>query len=163
MEVNLFKVIQQYTSIINALICFLQIDYLQQKNADLQRQMDRTLTQARVVENKSLDTAVKNTELERSLHDVDSMARALQTEKDVALLTADREISEAKVELEKSRTELETMDMQVIRLKAVSSFFCQFQQTAFIFHTLDSIKLSELGSLCSPNFCDWNQRSYCLT
>ncbi len=117
-------------------ICFLQIDYLQQKNADLQRQMDRTLTQARVVENKSLDTAVKNTELERSLHDVDSMARALQTEKDVALLTADREISEAKVELEKSRTELETMDMQVIRLKAVSSIFLSILKEPNLFTTL---------------------------
>ena len=49
------------------------------------------------VSGKTLNLDVRNTELERSLIDVDRMAHRMQSEKDVALATADKEISEAKV------------------------------------------------------------------
>ena len=46
---------------------------------------------------RTLNLDVRNTELEQSLLNVDRMAHRMQSEKDVALATADREISEAKV------------------------------------------------------------------
>ena len=61
--------------------------------------MDKALNKLSSASGKSLDLDVRNSELERSLLDVDRKAFRMQTEKDVALATADKEISEAKVSL----------------------------------------------------------------
>ena len=54
------------------------------------------------------------------LQDVDRMAKQLRLDKDTVVRTADMEILEAKNELEKSRTELESLDLEVAQLQAVS-------------------------------------------
>ena len=75
----------------------LQIDYLQQKNQELQRQVDEALAKAREAANTTLGLDARNQELTKELQDVDFMAQRAQTDKEVAVRTADREIVEAKV------------------------------------------------------------------
>ena len=95
----------------------IQIDYLQQKNQELQKQVDDALYQARTANNQSLNLEGDNIDLKNSLQDVDFMAKRLQVDKDLAIKTADREIDEVKNQLLKSRAELENMDYEVAQLK----------------------------------------------
>ncbi|CAL1543301.1 unnamed protein product [Lymnaea stagnalis] len=82
----------------------IQVDYLQNKN----REFERKLREA-------------NFQLETVLTDKERVARKLQTDKQIVVQAADREMSEAKDELEKSRYELEDMDLTVAQLKAEQS------------------------------------------
>lgn len=59
--------------------------------------MDSSLQRARLATEERTKVDSKNFSLEQELQDVDFMAKKLQSEKDVALQTADREIEEAKV------------------------------------------------------------------
>ncbi|CAH1777332.1 unnamed protein product [Owenia fusiformis] len=96
----------------------IQIDYLQQKN----REVEHRLSEAEIYEREALDKSVnfesKARQLEDELQDVDLLASRLKTDKNAALRVADHELDEAKVELEKSRQELEDMDVQVAQLRA---------------------------------------------
>lgn len=60
-------------------------------------------------------------DLELELQSVDRHAKRLETDKNIVLKTADREMEEAKDELEKSRHELEDLDLTIAQLRAVSS------------------------------------------
>ena len=77
----------------------LQIDYLQQKNSELQSRCATAENRehAAVVTTSSLDN--RNLELETELQSVDRMAQRLQLDKESTAKAADREINEAKVEL----------------------------------------------------------------
>ena len=75
----------------------LQIDYLQQKNADMQKQVDDVLNTSRKAASQTINLDSRNAELAKELEDVDRMAQRLQAEKDGALRTADSEISNARV------------------------------------------------------------------
>uniref|UniRef100_A0A2C9JE12 Centrosomal protein of 135 kDa n=1 Tax=Biomphalaria glabrata TaxID=6526 RepID=A0A2C9JE12_BIOGL len=79
----------------------IQIDYLQNKNRDYERKLREA-----------------NLELETVLSDKERVAKKLQADKQIVVQAADREMSEAKDELEKSRFELEDMDLTVAQLKA---------------------------------------------
>ena len=72
---------------------FLKIDFLQQKNQDLQTQLDKSLSKAR----SAIDLDARNYELTKELQDVDVMAAQLQREKDKIMHAADLEINQAKV------------------------------------------------------------------
>ncbi|XP_064637968.1 testis-specific gene 10 protein-like isoform X2 [Lineus longissimus] len=96
----------------------IQIDYLQQRNRDLERQ----LTELRTVELEStsqrIDLDVKNKTLETELVDVDRLAKNLQDEKDMALERADREVNVSRLEMEKSRRELDDLELQLEQMRA---------------------------------------------
>ena len=79
------------------LILLFKIDYLQQRNQDLQRQLDGALSKARFASDTTVDLDVRNAALERELQDVDFTAKQLQLDKDTVVRTADREIEDAKV------------------------------------------------------------------
>jgi len=71
-----------------------QIDYLQQKNSELLKQVDSVSTS----KSRSLTSLDKrNVELTRELQTVDRMAQQLQKEKDTIVSSADEEIKQAKV------------------------------------------------------------------
>jgi len=58
-------------------------------------------------------------DLELELKNVDRVARRLETDKNLVLKTADAEMEEAKGELEKSRHELQDLDINIANLRAV--------------------------------------------
>jgi chromosome segregation ATPase len=61
-------------------------------------------------------------DLELELQSVDRHAKRLETDKTIVLKTADREMEEAKGELEKSRHEMEDLDVEIAQLRAVSKW-----------------------------------------
>ena len=75
-----------------------QIDYLQQKNADLTGRLHDTegRAQSALLTSGSLDN--RNVQLESELQSVDRMAQRLQMDKESTVKAADREITEAKVQ-----------------------------------------------------------------
>ena len=74
-----------------------QVDYLQQKNHDLQVQVDSALSKASLATNHTLEADIKNTELNHELQNVDRMAQQLQLDKDAVVRTADMQLSDASV------------------------------------------------------------------
>lgn len=103
----------------------IQIDFLQQKNREMERKMNEALATRDEYESmsskmnlKTRQLEAKNKELEYDLNDVDRMAKRLQSDKEIVVKEADREMNEAKDELEKSRHELEDLDQVVAELKA---------------------------------------------
>lgn len=82
----------------------MQIDFLQQKTREMERKMNEALSTRDEYESEAskfkLQTRqlqAKNKELEFDLNDVDRMAKRLQTDKDIVVKEADREMTEAKV------------------------------------------------------------------
>ena len=81
-----------------------QIDFLQQKNREMERKMNDALStrdeyesEASKLKLKTRQLEARNKELEYDLNDVDRMAKRLQTDKDIVVKEADREMTEAKV------------------------------------------------------------------
>ncbi len=74
-----------------------QIDFLQQKNADLQAQLDDALSRLSAASGATLDLDARNSQLERSAH-------RMEAEKEVALAAADKNIFSAKVSRQKCST-----------------------------------------------------------
>lgn len=72
---------------------WLQVDYLQQKNHELENELDRV--KSRVLSTAEVDA--RNYELTKELQDVDLMAQKLQMEKDKVIRVADLEIGQTKV------------------------------------------------------------------
>lgn len=69
------------------------MDYLQQKNRELEDELDRV--KSRVLSTAEVDA--RNYELTKELQDVDLMAQELQMEKDKVIRVADLEIGQTKV------------------------------------------------------------------
>lgn len=103
----------------------IQIDFLQQKTREMERKLhdsnnerDDCESQLSKLQLKNRELESRNRELEYDLKDVDLMAKRLQVDKEDVVKTADREMGEAKDELEKSRHELEDLDLNLAQLKA---------------------------------------------
>ena len=73
------------------------MDFLQQKNRELERKLTDARVQAEDFESKYARAQTRIRELEFELKGVDRMAKQLQTDKDVVVRAADREMGEAKV------------------------------------------------------------------
>ncbi|OWF52870.1 centrosomal protein of 135 kDa-like isoform X1 [Mizuhopecten yessoensis] len=103
----------------------IQIDFLQQKTREMERKLqdsnnerDNCDSQLSKFQLKNRELESRNRELEYDLKDVDLMAKRLQVDKEDVVKTADREMGEAKDELEKSRHELEDLDLNLAQYKA---------------------------------------------
>ncbi|BFZ24412.1 hypothetical protein BsWGS_27451 [Bradybaena similaris] len=96
----------------------IQVDYLQNKNREYERKLREVSHQLDAVESKASIYQSKSRDLENALSDKDRVTKKLQTDKNVVVEAADREMNEAKDELEKSRHELEDMDLTVAQLRA---------------------------------------------
>ncbi|KAL8598704.1 hypothetical protein ACOMHN_033268 [Nucella lapillus] len=95
-----------------------QVDLLQQKNRELERKLADSRLTAEEAESSCGRAKARSLELERQLQNVDQVATKLQVDKDVVIRAADREMGQAKNELEKSRHELEDLDNSLVQLKA---------------------------------------------
>jgi centrosomal protein CEP135 len=92
----------------------IQIDYLQQKNAELQKELDG-LSTLRTRTTTSLDR--RNLELTKELQDVDMLAQQLQKEKEKIISAADRDLRQAKMETEKVRSQLLLVESDMEKLR----------------------------------------------
>jgi len=100
------------------MLCF-QIDFLQQKNREMERKFRDAASDRGEVESELGKFKTRVSDLELELQSVDRHAKRLQTDKNIVLKTADREMEEAKDELEKSRHELEDLDLTIAQIRAV--------------------------------------------
>lgn len=96
----------------------IQVDFLQQKNRELERKLADSRLLGDDTETKLSRAQARFRELELELKDADLVTKRLQTDKDVVVRAADREMGEAKDELEKSRHELEDLDNNISQLRA---------------------------------------------
>ncbi|KAK2182666.1 hypothetical protein NP493_341g01017 [Ridgeia piscesae] len=90
----------------------IQIDFLQQKNEEVLAELERARDRAKSATVQTLDSDEKNMQLARDLKDADSKAYKIQHEKESAIRAADHEVVETKIQLERSRNELENLDLE---------------------------------------------------
>lgn len=102
-----------------------QIDFLQQKNREVDRKYRDAMAERSEMDAELTKYKARFSDLELEFQSVDRHAKRLETDKNIVLKTADREMEEAKDELEKSRHEMEDLDLEIAQLKAVSSLHCQ--------------------------------------
>ncbi|XP_070554439.1 centrosomal protein of 135 kDa-like isoform X2 [Ptychodera flava] len=95
-----------------------QIDFLQQANRDLERRLKEAIQDKHDASNKARDLTIKNQELLTEIKDIDRLAKQLQTDKDVAITAADRDVVEAQKELRSSTRELGNLELDFEQLKA---------------------------------------------
>ena len=82
----------------------MQVDFLQQKNRELERKLLDTAVGAEDAESKYSRAQARNRELEQELQGVDRAAQQLQSDKNVVVRAADREMGQAKVSGDRPRS-----------------------------------------------------------
>uniref|UniRef100_A0A8C0UWK0 Centrosomal protein 135 n=1 Tax=Cyanistes caeruleus TaxID=156563 RepID=A0A8C0UWK0_CYACU len=83
----------------------LQVEYLQQKNKELENRIQDLLDTKQNVTSEVVDLSNKNEELCQELNEIDHLAQQLERHKEIVLETADKEIGEAKVITNMSQSE----------------------------------------------------------
>lgn len=95
-----------------------QIDYLQQKNKDLEKRLDDAIQTEVLARKQAASADQEKTNLTHSLREADRTARRLEEDRKAVISAADKELADAKLELSKNRNELERLDMEVAQLRA---------------------------------------------
>ncbi|XP_071786802.1 centrosomal protein of 135 kDa-like isoform X1 [Asterias amurensis] len=90
-----------------------QIDYLQQANRDAERRL-RESTNAN---QKVIELTEKNEELANELRNVDRLAHKLQADKNNVIWAADKDVTDAKVELQETSREVASLDLELDQLR----------------------------------------------
>ncbi|KAI0239743.1 hypothetical protein LSAT2_009518, partial [Lamellibrachia satsuma] len=93
------------------------IDFLQQKNEESLAELEHARNRAKSAKVQTLDSDEKNIQLARELKDADTKAYQIQHEKESAIRAADHEVVETKIQLERSRNELENLDLENAALR----------------------------------------------
>ncbi|XP_058694161.1 centrosomal protein of 135 kDa isoform X2 [Poecile atricapillus] len=96
----------------------LQVEYLQQKNKELENRIQDLLNTKQNVTSEVVDLSNKNEELCQELNEIDHLAQQLERHKEIVLETADKEIGEAKKEIERKVSEIQDLQETVTRLKS---------------------------------------------
>ena len=96
-----------------------QIDYLQQNNRDLERRLRESMVAKEEATQKLIDISGKNDALKAELREVDRLAQRLQADKDVVIAAADRDMTDAKVELNHTSREMEGLELELEQMKQV--------------------------------------------
>ncbi|XP_032884949.1 centrosomal protein of 135 kDa isoform X4 [Amblyraja radiata] len=94
----------------------LQVEYLQRTNCDLEKQMKELLEKKSEATNEVVNLSTKNEHLCNELNEIDHLAQQLERDKEIALEIADKEIKEAKDEIQKQHRELEGFEETIARL-----------------------------------------------
>ena len=68
---------------------------------------------------KLIDVSGKNDALKAELREVDRLAQRLQADKDVVIAAADRDMTDAKVELNHTSREMEGLELELEQMKQV--------------------------------------------
>ncbi|XP_060554870.1 centrosomal protein of 135 kDa-like isoform X5 [Ruditapes philippinarum] len=125
----------------------IQIDFLQQKNREMERKFRDAVADRAEVETDLSKYKARMSDLELEFQSVDRHAKRLETDKSIVLKTADREMEEAKGELEKSRHEMEDLDVEIAQLRAENARLTkEFTETksTLMTKTSDLMRLEEL-------------------
>ncbi|NWT66168.1 CP135 protein, partial [Prunella himalayana] len=96
----------------------IQIDYLQKKNKELENHIQDLLDTKQNVTSEVADLSNKNEELCQELSEIDHLAQQLERHKEIVLETADKEIGEAKKEIERKVSEIQDLQETITRLKS---------------------------------------------
>ncbi|NXA00691.1 CP135 protein, partial [Nesospiza acunhae] len=96
----------------------IQVDYLQKKNKELENHIQDLLDTKQNVTSEVVDLSNKNQELCQELNEIDHLAQQLERHKEIVLETADKEIGEAKKEIERRVSEIQDLQETVTRLKS---------------------------------------------
>ncbi|NXI02579.1 CP135 protein, partial [Pachycephala philippinensis] len=101
----------------------LQVEYLQQKNKELENRIEDLLDTEQNVTSEVVDLSNKNEELCQELNEIDHLAQQLERDKEIVLETADKEIGEAKKEIERKHSEIQDLQETITRLKSELSSY----------------------------------------
>ncbi|XP_072784283.1 centrosomal protein of 135 kDa isoform X1 [Taeniopygia guttata] len=96
----------------------IQVDYLQKKNKELENHIQDLLDTKQNVTSEVVDLSNKNEELCQELNEIDHLAQQLERHKEIVLETADKEIGEAKKEIERQFSEIQDLQETITRLKS---------------------------------------------
>ncbi|NXQ53818.1 CP135 protein, partial [Anthoscopus minutus] len=96
----------------------LQVEYLQQKNKKLENRIQDLLDTKQNVTSEVVVLSNKNEELCQELNEIDHLAQQLERHKEIVLETADKEIGEAKKEIERKVSEIQDLQEMITRLKS---------------------------------------------
>ena len=99
----------------------LQIDYLQQANRDAERRLRESTIARDNANQKVIELTEKNEELASELRNVDRLAHKLQADRNSVIRAADKDVTEAKVELQETSREVMTLDRELEQLRQVLS------------------------------------------
>ncbi|WAQ97982.1 CP135-like protein [Mya arenaria] len=94
-----------------------------QKNREMERKFRDAVTDRSEIETDLSKAQARISDLELDLQNVDRHAKRIETDRNIVLKTADKEMIEAKDELEKSRHELEDLDLTIAQLRAENERF----------------------------------------
>ncbi|CAF1065645.1 unnamed protein product [Adineta steineri] len=90
-----------------------QIDFLHETNRALERRLQEVTELKRTLSDKQFEERLKASDLVRDLKDIDRLARKVQADKDFTVETADRELNEAKIEIQYNHREMQSLDTKV--------------------------------------------------
>ncbi|XP_021250077.1 centrosomal protein of 135 kDa isoform X2 [Numida meleagris] len=96
----------------------LQVEYLQQSNKELENRIQDLLDTKKNVTSEVVHLSNKNEELCQELNEIDHLAQQLERHKEIVLETADKEIGEAKKEIERKDSEIHDLEETITRLKS---------------------------------------------
>ncbi|NXI07231.1 CP135 protein, partial [Irena cyanogastra] len=96
----------------------IQVEYLQKKNKELENHIQDLLDTKKNVTSEVVDLSNKNEELCQELNEIDHLAQQLERHKEIVLETADKEIGEAKKEIERKVNEIKDLQETITRLKS---------------------------------------------
>ncbi|NXY42382.1 CP135 protein, partial [Ceuthmochares aereus] len=96
----------------------LQVEYLQQTNKELENRIQDLLDSRQNVTSEVVHLSNKNEELCQELNEIDHLAQQLERHKEIVLETADKEIGEAKKEIERKHNEIQDLEETITRLKS---------------------------------------------
>ncbi|NWH42896.1 CP135 protein, partial [Fregata magnificens] len=96
----------------------LQVEYLQQTNKELENRIQDLLDTKQNVTSEVVHLSNKNEELCQELNEIDHLAQQLERHKEIVLETADKEIGEAKKEIERKHNEIQGLEETITRLKS---------------------------------------------
>ncbi|OPJ71146.1 centrosomal protein of isoform B [Patagioenas fasciata monilis] len=95
-----------------------EVEYLQQTNKELENRIQDLLDSKQNVTSEVVHLSNKNEELCQELNEIDHLAQQLERHKEIVLETADKEIEEAKKEIERKHNEIQDLEETVTRLKS---------------------------------------------
>ncbi len=96
-----------------------QIDYLQQANRDAERRLRESTISQDNANQKVIELTEKNEELANELRNVDRLAHKLQADKNNVIWAADKDVTDAKVELQETSREVASLDLELEQLRQV--------------------------------------------
>ncbi|CAM4753973.1 unnamed protein product [Rotaria magnacalcarata] len=93
-----------------------QIDFLHETNRALERRVQELSELKRNLSDKQFEERIRNNDLLRDIKDFDRLARKVQADKDYTVEVADRELTEAKIEIQQNLREMQSLDAKVASL-----------------------------------------------